>query len=93
MNKKTELFLKVFNREWNKRFQLVNEDGTPLELPKEKQDDDGLSEEGLSEKELEEVELTDEELEEMELMEDIGNYLDSIVEKLETEEEGDGGDK
>jgi hypothetical protein len=74
MRKKGALFLKLFEREWNKRFQLVNEDGTPLALPKEKQDEDDLSEEELSEEDLQY---------EMELAEKIGDFLDELIEKEE----------
>lgn len=77
MRKKVALFIKLFQREWNKRFQLVNEDGTPLELPKEKQDKDDLSEEELSEEDLQY---------EMELAGEIGDFLDEIIEKEYKEE-------
>jgi len=82
MNKRTALFLKVFEREWNQRFRLVKANGTPLELPKKNQDEDDQSEE-LSEKHFEEVELTEEELEEEELATEIGNFLDELIEKEE----------
>ena len=66
---------------------MVKADGTPLELPKEKQDEDDLSEEKLTDEEIEEMELTEEEV-----ASEIGDFLDGIVEKLDSEEEGDGGE-
>jgi len=92
MRKGVEQFLKIFKREYEKRFQLVSKDGTPLEQPKEEQDKDSLSEEKLTDEEMEEMELTEEELQEEELASEIGDFLDGIVEKLESEE-GDRGDK
>ncbi len=53
MSKRSKLHAKIFEREWNKRFRMVNEDGMPLELPKAKQCEDYLSDEGLSEEQLE----------------------------------------
>ncbi|MHC4645132.1 MAG: hypothetical protein ACYTBJ_06505 [Planctomycetota bacterium] len=92
MTKKGERFYRIFKSELSKRFQLVNEDGTPLGLSREKQDNDGLSKE-LSEEEMEAMGITEEEVEEEKLASEIGGFLDGIVEKLESEEEGDGGDK
>ena len=74
MRRITKQFLKISKQEWEKRFQLVSEDGTPLELPKEGQEEDDLSEE---------------ELEEMELVEDIGDFLDELVEKEEAKKNKD----
>jgi hypothetical protein len=88
VSKKGRQFYEIFKREWNKRFQTVKEDGTPLELPKETQNEDKLSEE-----EMEAMELTEEEVEEMELAAEIGDFLDGIVEKIESEEDGKSKDQ
>jgi hypothetical protein len=74
MSKRVELFRKVFEREWNKRFKLVNEDGTPLEGPKDKQGEDDLPDEELSDEDLQT---------EIELVEEIGSFLDELIEKEE----------
>ncbi len=65
MSKRADLFTKIFRREWNKRFRLVSEDGTPLDPPKVRPGEDSLYEE---------------ELEEMELMVGIGEFLDGLQE-------------
>jgi hypothetical protein len=73
-DKKARLFFEVFNKEWNKRFRLVREDGTPIEQLAEAQDDD----EELTEEEMAYV---------MEVGESIGKYLDSVLEEIESEKE------
>ena len=81
MSKRVERCLIQFNREWNKRFQLVREDGTPLEPPKEKPGETSPHEEEIPGQDPEEMDLTEEELEEMELMDEIGTLLDRIAEE------------
>ena len=77
MNERLRLFLKVFNREWNKRFQLVGEDGKPLGPLNEEPDEASPHEEEIPGQDPEEMDLT----EESELMDEIGALLDRIAEE------------
>ena len=70
-------YVKVFEREWHKRFRLVRENGTPFEQPKEGPGETSPHE--VEPEESEEMDLTKEELEEMELMVEIGDFLDEIT--------------
>jgi len=71
--KRIKLFVQVFEREWNKRFQTVDKNGNPIKKSIKWLDYEKLTEE---EKEYED-----------EISESIGEYLDSVLEQMEAEEQ------